>query len=191
MSEIRLLPRQTKLFAQIFGAVLLTSAPAAAQQSLGPGSFEAYVTNGVDARVSDFSGLPVPRFASLRYGAVNGRGGPSKDYPVTWTYERAGLPVVIIRESHEWFKVQDPVGDEVWMHKSQLSAERTAITTNDGALRRNPDHAAGPMARFSPGAVVKLGECNVAWCRVEAEGIKGWAHRDQLWGDEDLPPARR
>jgi len=48
-------------------AICLAAAPASAQDKLSPGSFKAFASNGVEARVSDFSGQPVPRYASLRY----------------------------------------------------------------------------------------------------------------------------
>ena len=129
--------------AQIFGALgifaLAAIAPAAqAQDQLTPGSFRAYAAEGIEPRLSDFSGLPVPRYASLRFDEVNGRSGPSLDYPVKWTYERAGLPVVVIRESNEWRKVRDPMGDEVWVNASQLAEQRTAITTHAGAMVETP-----------------------------------------------------
>ena len=81
----------------------------------------------------------MPRYSSLRYDKVNGRAGPSLDYPVTWTYERLGLPVVIVRESQEWRKIRDPQGDEVWVHRRMLAADRTAITTAAGAIKRDAD----------------------------------------------------
>lgn len=167
-------------------------AEAQTPRELGPADFKAYAPPGPTARISEFSGLPVPRYSSLRYDKVNGRSGPSLDYPVSWTYERLGLPVVIVRESQEWRKIRDPAGDEVWVHRRMLAGERTAITTARGAMYRDPDVHAGALATYQPGAVVSLGECGEDWCRVEAEGRKGWAPRQQLWGADDLraaPPA--
>jgi SH3-like domain-containing protein len=176
------------ILAQICGAALSPAADAQ-QAALTPGSFKAYAAEGVEARVSDFSGLPVPRYSSLRYDKVNGRAGPSPDYPVAWTYARLGLPVVIVRESQEWRKIRDPQGDEVWVHRRMLAAERTAITTEDGAIRQNADGKSAALARFGIGAVVRLETCTSAWCRVEAEGRKGYVLKTQLWGAQDLPPA--
>lgn len=179
--------------AQIFGAasvaVCLAAAPASAQDKLTPGSFKAFASNGVEARVSDFSGQPVPRYASLRYDKVNGRAGPSPDYPVRWNYERAGLPVIVVRESKEWRMVRDPMGDEVWVNQSQLAQRRTAITTDTGSIFREPRTDTGRVARFAAGAVVQLGDCGNTWCRIEADGHKGWVQRGHLWGADDLPAA--
>lgn len=177
------------LVAQICGAALASPVSEAQQAALAPGSFKAYAAEGVEPRVSDFSGMPVPRYSSLRYDKVNGRAGPSLDYPVTWAYERAGLPVVIVRESQEWRKIRDPQGDEVWVHRRMLSADRTVITTAAGAIKHDADNRSPAVARFNIGAVLKLEGCTLAWCRVEAEGRKGFVLRSQLWGVDALPPA--
>lgn len=168
-------------------------APALAQQAtpqaLPAGSFKAYAVEGVQARVSDFSGLAVPRYSSLRYDRVNGRAGPSRDYPVKWTYERQGLPVIIVRESQDWRKIRDPLGDEVWVSKTQLAGARTVITTTAGAIRREASARSAAAATFGEGTVLQLVECKGDWCRVEAERHKGWALKSLLWGAEPLPSA--
>lgn len=184
--------RRTAVFfaaAQLFGAALALSSPAAAQETLTPGSFKAFAADGMETRVSDFSGQPVPRYASLKFDQVNGRAGPSTDYPIRWTYERAGLPVVVVRESKDWRMIRDPMGDEVWINQSQLAARRTAITTDNGVIYRDPRTDAAKVARFAAGAVVSLGDCGQVWCRVEAEGRKGWVEKADLWGAESLPAA--
>ncbi|MCX7307455.1 MAG: SH3 domain-containing protein, partial [Afipia sp.] len=50
-----------------------------------------------DASVTT-SGLPVPRYVSLKSDHVNVRAGPTKDHDVAWVYTRAGLPVEITAE---------------------------------------------------------------------------------------------
>jgi SH3-like domain-containing protein len=120
---------------------------------------------------------------------VNGRAGPSRDYPVQWTYERLGLPVIIVRESQDWRKIRDPLGDEVWVNKSQLAGERTVITIAQGGIRRSADTKSDFLARFEAGAILQLVDCGSAWCRVEAEGRKGWVLRSELWGVDELPSA--
>ena len=44
------------------------------------------------------TGLPVPRYVSLKTDRVNLREGPSKDHRTAWVFQRAGLPVEIIAE---------------------------------------------------------------------------------------------
>ena len=50
----------------------------------------------VDVRAQD-SGLPLPRFVSLRAAEVNLRTGPGVQYPVDWIFQRESLPVEIIK----------------------------------------------------------------------------------------------
>jgi SH3-like domain-containing protein len=171
-------------------ALALAAGPAgaaAAQEQLHAASLKPFEAEaGTPPRVSDFSGLPVPRYASLRHDEVNGRSGPGLEYPVAWSYVRQGLPVVVVRESQDWRKIRDPQGDEVWVHRRMLAAERTVLATVDGAILRQPGGRSGVVARFSPGAVMNLETCVDGWCRVEAEGFHGWALEAQLWGAEEL-----
>ena len=44
------------------------------------------------------SGLPVPRFVSLKSDRVNLRNGPSTEYPTGLVFRRAGLPLEVIKE---------------------------------------------------------------------------------------------
>lgn len=191
MSENRIRLATFLVTAQIFGALVPAAGAQETQtrEALAPGSFKAYAAEGVEARVSNFSGMAVPRYSSLRYKEVNGRAGPSRDYPVQWTYERLGLPVVVVRESQDWRKIRDPMGDEVWVNKTQLAAERTVIATAGGAIHRDPTAKSAPVARFAAGAVMNLSACKGEWCRVEAEGRPGFVLKSQLWGADDLPAA--
>lgn len=135
-------------------------------------------------RVSRFSGEPVPRFASLRFSAVNGRMGPSLDHRIKWRYERAGLPVLIIKETVDWRQVRDPDGDLVWIAANQLSSRPSALVRGDEMvfLRRKPAASAQPLARLEPGVIVTLGACEKGWCRVESGGRRGWVAANLLWG---------
>ncbi len=48
------------------------------------------------------SGLPLPRFVSLKSSRVNSRIGPGLNYSVGWMYTRAGLPMEIVQEYDTW-----------------------------------------------------------------------------------------
>ena len=69
------------------------------------------------------------------------------------------------------------------MHYSLLSGVRTAIVTTDMAeLRSRPDANASVLARAEAGAIVRLHECEIDWCRVSGGGEKGWVPKISLWG---------
>ena len=148
--------------------------------------FLAFASDGRDARISNFSGLPVPRYSTLKNAPANGRAGPSQDYPVQWQYQVKGLPVVIIRETEDWRKIRDPQGDEVWVHRALLSGDQTVMTMYEGAILRSRDTAAEIVARYPSGLVMALERCEGAWCEVKVAEKRGWAPRRQLWGADSL-----
>src|SRR2546423_9092561 len=78
-----------------------------------------------DSAVSS-SGLPVPRYVSLKSDHVNVRAGPTKDNDVAWVYTRSGLPVEITAEFENWRRVRDFQGSEGWGFHSRLLGLRTA-----------------------------------------------------------------
>jgi SH3-like domain-containing protein len=135
--------------------------------------------------------LPVPRFVSLKESKVNLRAGPGERYPIDWVFTKKGLPVEILQEYDVWRKVRDAEGSVGWVHERLVSGARTVIVT--GAIRTlhaDPDAASAPVARAEPGVVARLLECRGPWCRVEAQDIKGWLKRDEVWGvfaDETVP----
>lgn len=131
------------------------------------------------------SGLPLPRFVSLRSDQVNMRAGPGARYPVDWVYMRRELPVEVIQEYETWRKIRDPDGAEGWVHQSMLTGRRTIMVRKDKAmLRRTADDTASAAAYLSQGVVGKLLQCPKGsdYCRVEVEGYQGWLRRNELWG---------
>ncbi len=132
--------------------------------------------------ISHFSGEPVPRFAPLRYAAVNGRAGPGESHPIIWRYEREGLPMLVIKESRDWRRVRDPDGDEVWVHARMLGTGQTAMVRAQEVLHRQAGESAAPVAELGAGLVVDLERCAEGWCEVSADGRSGWLPIAALWG---------
>jgi SH3-like domain-containing protein len=87
-------------------------------------AFVAAVPAAGDVATGPKSGLPVPRFVSLKPDRVNVRGGPTRDHDVTFVYTRAGLPVEITAESDNWRRIRDWEGSEGWVYHSLLSGRR-------------------------------------------------------------------
>lgn len=188
--RLRRLPASlTFLITALITAVCVSgAAPASAQAPLQiePASMTPYAKRAPDMRTSDFSGLPVPRYASLKYGDVNGRMGPSREYPVRWRYERQGLPVLVVRESGHWRKVRDPQGDEVWVHQRMLGVRRTGMTAENAVLYARADDSSQPIAEVSVGVVTDIAECEGDWCRISISDHKGWLRRLSIWGVDDM-----
>lgn len=137
-----------------------------------------------------FSGLPVPRFVSLRYDEAAGRSGPSDEHAISWMYQRSGLPVQVIAETPDWRRVRDPGGEEVWMHRRLLSGRRAVHALEDGDMLARPETESALIARIESGALLWLERCRAGWCRLEADGRRGWVRAQGLWGvygDEAAP----
>ncbi|SDH04144.1 SH3 domain-containing protein [Roseospirillum parvum] len=132
------------------------------------------------------TGLPLPRFASLRSDKVNLRRGPGVRYPVDWVYLKRDLPVEVIGEFDTWRKIRDPEGTEGWVHQSMLSGRRTLIVTGgepvDLTAEADPDSP--PRAHVEPGVLGHLLTCqaNARTCRAEINDLTGFLPRDRLWG---------
>ncbi len=141
-----------------------------------------------DARSAEsFSGYPVPRFVTLGAIEVNVRAGPSKLHPIKWQYVRLGLPVKVFAETEEWRRIRDSHGNEGWVFHTLLDGRRSILVTGDGtgrpvALREQPAGEALIVAVAEPGALIRLEECQKAWCKLTAPEAQGWARRSLLWG---------
>ena len=135
------------------------------------------------------SGLPLPRFVSLKSGRVNSRIGPGLNYPVEWLYLKSGVPMEIIQEYDNWRRVRDAEGAEGWINQALLSGRRTAIAApwqdnQDGEilLRAEPDTNARIVAMLEPGVIGTIHACNGQWCEMEFSGHRGWLSQTQIWG---------
>lgn len=127
--------------------------------------------------------LPLPRYVSLKGGEGNARRGPSLSHRIDWVFRHPGMPLLVVAEFGHWRRVEDQDGAGGWVHYSLLSGVRTAIITTDMAeLRSRADPNASVLARAEAGAIVRLHECSVDWCRVSGGGEKGWVVKTSLWG---------
>ncbi|MBA8817927.1 SH3-like domain-containing protein [Ochrobactrum sp. P6BSIII] len=155
-----------------------------------PISVNAAETEGANGTATGASGLPVPRFVSLKPARVNLRIGPGRDYPVSWLFMKSGLPVEIIQEYDNWRRIRDADGTEGWVYQSLLSGKRTAITApwlkNDKSkmitMRRDANDTAAVAADIEPGVVGTVRQCNGQWCRMDVSGVRGWIRQSDLWG---------
>lgn len=144
------------------------------------------------------SGLPIPRFVSLKSKRVNMRVGPGRDYKVQWLYVRQGLPVEIIREFDNWRKVRDPSGQEGWILHSLLTGKRTAIiapwemkqgrsTVFTARLYDEPSLSARIVANVEAGTMASVIQCQSDFCeiavkRADSSVLEGYIEQTAIWG---------
>ncbi|QQG37429.1 MAG: hypothetical protein HYS17_08360 [Micavibrio aeruginosavorus] len=168
-----------RLFSIILFLVLISfsSRFAQAQDAVGDAS-------GAYGAAIKTSGLPLPRFVSLKSDKVYVRTGPSVRYPIRWIYQKADMPVEIIEEFDVWRKIRDSEGEGGWVSQTLLSGERTVLIKGDdlAPVREKPEEKARMVARLESGVIAKIDECHPAWCKVSAGGFKGWISRNSLWG---------
>lgn len=171
-------PQPSRSAASHGGQLAATPAPTAPAPAATSGSTASPAAEGA-------TGLPLPRFVSLRSDQVNMRAGPGARYPVDWVYMRRDLPVEVIQEYETWRKIRDPDGAEGWVHQSMLAGRRTVMVRKDKVmLRRTADDTATAAAWLSQGVIGKLLQCprDSEYCRIEVEGYQGWLRRSELWG---------
>jgi SH3-like domain-containing protein len=135
------------------------------------------------------TGLPVPRFVSLKSDRVTVRAGPTKDQDVRWVFTRAALPVEVTAEFENWRRIRDREGAEGWVYHSLLSGRRTALVE---ARTKAPDElmalhngaatGSAVIARLQPGVQGSVRRCTGSWCRIIGTGFDGWIEQDRLWG---------
>lgn len=138
------------------------------------------------------SGLPVPRFVSLKSDRVNLRNGPGTDYPTSWVYRRAGLPLEVIKEFEIWRQVRDAEGATGWVLQSLLSGRRTALVLpwerKTGTspplvpiMASDSEHT-NVVANVEAGVIADLHMCDGRWCRVTVDQYSGYIEQKKLWG---------
>lgn len=138
------------------------------------------------------SGLPVPRFVSLKSDRANLRSGPSTEYPTGWVFRRAGLPLEVIKEFDAWRQVRDAEGATGWILQSLLSGRRTGLVlpweVKAGSappqvpILASESTSASIVANVEAGVIANLHSCDGKWCRVTVGDYGGYIEQKKLWG---------
>ena len=138
------------------------------------------------------SGLPVPRYVSLKFDSVNARSGPGDDHRLLWVFHAKGLPVQVVAETAEWRRICDPEGTLSWVHKRTTDGARTVMRTAAGAIpiRRTGQPNAPVAAYLAARAPAGLDKCDKGWCKVQVGSVKGWVEAGAVWGTNDAAQCR-
>jgi SH3-like domain-containing protein len=140
------------------------------------------------------TGLPLPRFVSLKSDRVQVRQGPGTDHKVLWVFSRVGLPVEIMQEFENWRQIRDQDGSVGWVANALLSARRTAVvlawateprekgTSRNLPLRGEPSTSANTVALLEPGVVCDIRNCDGSWCQISIGDYRGYVEQTKLWG---------
>lgn len=151
------------------------------------GDIDVLITGAIQGKET---GLPLPRFVSLKGNRTNMRVGPSFDHRIAWVYVKKGVPVEVIQEFEIWRKIRDADGQEGWVHKALLSHRRAAIVApwerseevKYFPLYKKPTPKASMAAKLEAGVYSKLEECKKEWCKISGFNYSGWVRGENLWG---------
>ena len=131
----------------------------------------------------DVTGLPLPRFVSVKSNKVNVRRGPNSTYQIDWIYTRYGVPLKVTAEYENWRRVEDFQGEGGWVHSRLLSGTRFVIfLENSTLLKRRPNERSPTLAVIQKGVIARLSDKIALWCKISTQGYSGWVRSAQVWG---------
>jgi SH3-like domain-containing protein len=123
-------------------------------------------------------------FSTLRYNTVNLRQGPSKDYPIKIFYKKKYLPVLVQDISGNYRKIKDHENNTGWIHESQLSKRKAALSLNDKVIMfSNSTIFSKPLAVVEKGRLCLISKCKEEWCKIKVDKYSGWVEKKNLWGN--------
>ncbi len=122
-------------------------------------------------------------FLTLRNEKVNLRQGPSFEYPIKIFYKKKYLPVLIIDKSENFRKIRDHEDNTGWIHISQLSKKKSAITNVDNLfVFKKPTNFSKPLVVLEKGRLCRVLKCQNEWCKIKVNNFTGWVKKNSLWG---------
>ena len=124
-----------------------------------------------------------PYYASISASRARMRTGPGRNYPASWLYLRADLPIRVIDIYGNWRKIEDPDGTQGWMLVNLLSATRTAMVVGRTTeMREAPRLNARINWRAEAGVGGRSSICarGGGWCDVRGRG--GYVEQSRLGG---------
>ena len=139
------------------------------------------------------SGLPVPRYVSLKFDTVNARSAPGDDSRLLWVYRHRGLPVQVVAETAEWRRICDPEGGLAWVHLRTTDGRRMAMRLKPEplAMHAKADASSRTVAVLAPRSLAELDRCDkTGWCKLKAGHASGWVPAAEVWGTAEEPLCR-
>jgi len=123
-------------------------------------------------------------FLTLRFNNVNLRQGPSFDYPVKIFYKKKYLPILIQDTSDNFKKIKDHENNTGWIHRSQLSKKKAAITLIDKVIMfKSATIFSKPLVVIEKGRLCLVARCKDDWCKIKVDKYSGWVKKQSLWGN--------
>jgi len=122
-------------------------------------------------------------YLTLRNDQVNLRQGPSLNYPIKLVYNKKFLPILIKDKSGNFRKVLDHENNSGWIHISQLSKKKAALSIlNELIVFQKPSIYSKPLVKLEIGRLCLVKKCKNNWCKIETGGYSGWVEKQNLRG---------
>ena len=122
-------------------------------------------------------------YLTLRNDQVNLRQGPSLNYPIKLVYNKKFLPILIKDKSGNFRKVLDHENNSGWIHISQLSKKKAALSVLDELIVfQKPSIYSKPLVKLEIGRLCLVKKCKNNWCKIKTGGYSGWVERQSLRG---------
>jgi len=173
-----------------FAAAVLMAGTMAGPATLAQPTAGHTLSGGVT--IGPVTGLPMPRFVSIKSSPVNVRGGPSTNHQVAWVFVRKDVPVEVTAEFENWRRIRDVDGDQGWVFHTLIDGERTVMVVGpDKQVPREgdlvplhfaPDTASDEVALVEPGVVGLMENCGQGWCAVRMGPHEGFMRASSLYG---------
>ena len=122
-------------------------------------------------------------YLTLRNDKVNLRQGPSLNYPIKLVYNKKFLPILIKDKSGNFRKVLDHENNSGWIHISQLSKKKAALSVLDELIVfQKPSIYSKPLVKLEIGRLCLVKKCKNNWCKIKTGGYSGWVEKQNLRG---------
>ena len=122
-------------------------------------------------------------YLTLRNDKVNLRQGPSLNYPIKLVYNKKFLPILIKDKSGNFRKVLDHENNSGWIHISQLSKKKAALSILDELIVfQKPSIYSKPLVKLEIGRLCLVKKCKNNWCKIKTGGYTGWVEKQNLRG---------
>ena len=122
-------------------------------------------------------------YLTLRNDKVNLRQGPSLNYPIKLVYEKKFLPILITDKSGNFRKVLDHENNSGWIHISQLSKKKAALSILDELIVfQKPSIYSKPLVKLEIGRLCLVKKCKNNWCKIKTGDYSGWVEKQNLRG---------
>ena len=122
-------------------------------------------------------------YLTLKNDKVNLRQGPSLNYPIKLVYNKKFLPILIKDKSGNFRKVLDHENNSGWIHISQLSKKKAALSILDELIVfQKPSIYSKPLVKLEIGRLCLVKKCKNDWCKIKTGSYSGWVEKQNLRG---------